>query len=99
MREYKIKRGLSADIERIREILSREFPVEIREDGEVLILSYGAFEELRVAVRDNKLLVESKPKVGVTDEVILETNKRFRRFLDDATGYTTKERKKMMMKG
>jgi len=96
MREYKIKRGLSADLERIKGILAREFPVEVKEDGEFLVLSYGALEELKVGIRDGKLVVESKPNAKATDDVILDTNKRFRRFLDEATGYTTKERKRMM---
>ena len=31
---------------------------------------------------------------GSSDEVILDTNRRFRRYLDITTGYTTKERVK-----
>lgn len=97
MREYRIKRGLSKDIERIREILKREFPVEITEENGVLSLSYGALKELKVWIDNGKLFVKSEANIEATDEVILDTNRRFRRFLDDATGYSTKERKKMMM--
>ncbi|MBC7109741.1 MAG: DUF5611 family protein [Archaeoglobi archaeon] len=97
MKEYRIKRGLSHDIERIKEILVREFQVEVTEEGGTLSLSYGALKELKVWIEGGKLFVETQANLDATDEMILDTNRRFRRFLDDATGYSTKERRKMMM--
>jgi hypothetical protein len=40
------------------------------------------------------LLVETEAKEGVPDEFIVDTNARFRCFLEKATGYTAKQRVK-----
>jgi hypothetical protein len=41
---------------------------------------------------------ESADETELDDELILDTNKRFRDFLYQATGYTAKERVKMAKK-
>ena len=61
------------------------------EDGK-LIVSFGALQRVEASIVDKKLLVDTTPNPNVPDEEILETNKRFRKFLDDATGYTAKQR-------
>lgn len=61
------------------------------EDGK-LIVSYGALARIEASILDKKLCVETTPNPNVPDEEILETNKRFRKFLDGATGYTAKQR-------
>jgi hypothetical protein len=41
------------------------------------------------------LLVTTVSRTDIEDEqVILDTNRRFRKYLDDVTGYSTKERVK-----
>jgi hypothetical protein len=42
--------------------------------------------------------VETESSKDVKDDVILDTNKRYRVFLEEATGYTAKERLKMAKK-
>ena len=42
--------------------------------------------------------METESSKDVKDDVILDTNKRYRIFLEDATGYTAKERLKMAKK-
>jgi len=42
--------------------------------------------------------VETESSKGVADEVIMDTNKRYRVFLEEATGYTAKERLKKAKK-
>lgn len=42
--------------------------------------------------------MDSESNKDVKDNVILDTNKRYRDFLEEATGYTAKERLKMAKK-
>ena len=101
--EYSFKRGFGPELERIRSALEEEFPTKIREEGGRLLLSYGALKSIEVSIVGKKLLVTTESTDGVTDEVILDTNKRFRDFLERATGYTAKQRlqqaKKEVSKG
>lgn len=74
------------------------FQVEIKEENGKYILNYGAFKRLMVWIDNKKLNVDSESDKSVTDEVVLDTNKRYRTFLDEATGYSSKERLKMAKK-
>jgi hypothetical protein len=75
------------------------FQASPREEGGKFVINYGAIKELKVWVEDKKLHVETLSDLGVKDElVILDTNKRFRDFLEEATGFTAKERLKMAKK-
>ncbi|MFZ3384718.1 MAG: DUF5611 family protein [Candidatus Methanoperedens sp.] len=47
---------------------------------------------------NKKLIVDSESNKVIKDDEILDTNKRFRIFLEEATGYTAKERLKMAKK-
>lgn len=99
MQEYKLKRGNSPDIERVYEELQACFPSEIIRDGDKLTTSYGAMSELSVWMNGKLLAVDTVSDAeGLADEVILDTNKRFRDFLLKATGYTAKERVKKAKK-
>ena len=73
-------------------MLGKNFPAEIKEDSGKCTLSFGAFKRLIVWVDNKKLCVETEYNKDVKDEVILDTNKRYRFFLEEATGYTAKER-------
>ncbi|WP_373839850.1 DUF5611 family protein [Methanospirillum sp.] len=73
-------------------------PVE--KDGWYTI-SFGALESMQVKLGENKksIIISTVSKEGVEDEdLILDTNKRFRRYLDDVTGYSSKERVKKAKK-
>lgn len=95
MQEYSLKRGNKPDLERIHECLAESFPAEIKKNGDKLVISYGVFKALTVWIQNKKLAVETESDIMVTnDEVILDTNKRYRDFLYNATGYTAKERLK-----
>ena len=75
------------------------FQVAPQENGGKLTLNYGAIKELKAWVEDKKLFVETQSDRAVTDaQVILDTNKKFRDFLEEATGFTAKERLKMAKK-
>ena len=95
---YKLKRGFKPEIERIREVMEMNFPGQVTQENEKLTASYGAIQQMEVWIDDKKLHLETESNHNVTDEEIIETNKRFRKFLDDATGYSSKQRSKMAKK-
>jgi hypothetical protein len=75
------------------------FQVAPQENGGKYVLSYGAIKELKAWVNDKKLFVETESDRSVKDEkLIMDTNKKFRDFLEEATGFTAKERLKQAKK-
>jgi hypothetical protein len=96
--DYAFKRGFKPDLERIREVLAGEFPAEICQEEEKLCLCYGALKSLCVWIEGKRLYVTTDPATGAADDLILDTNKRYRDFLEKATGYTAKQRQQMAKK-
>ncbi len=96
--DYPFKRGFKPDIERIRKALEEEFPTEIRDVDGKLTLSYGAMKSIAVWVENKRLNVVTESAQSLSDSIILDTNKRFRDFLEKATGYTAKQRLQMAKK-
>lgn len=96
--DYPFKRGFKPDLERIEKVLAEEFPVEIKRDSEKLLLSYGALNSIEVWIENKRLFVTTKSASGIADDVVLDTNKRYRDFLEGATGYTAKQRLQMAKK-
>jgi len=97
MQEYPIKRGLTKDLEqRIVTELRNCFGVEPEKNGNSYRISYGALKRLEaIAGTSGKTLrVITESDITAPDEVIIDTNKRFRKFLDGTTGFSTKERVK-----
>jgi len=78
--------------------LAKNFPAQINEDNGKLIISYGALAQLVVGIENKRLCVETEASKGIADDVIIDTNKRYRVFLEEATGYTAKERLKKAKK-
>lgn len=79
-------------------MLEKNFPADIKEDNGNLTISYGAFSRLILSIENKKLRVDTESNKEVKDDIILDTNKRYRVFLEEATGYTAKERLKMAKK-
>lgn len=97
MRDYKFKRGYKASKERLEEMLEKHFG-SFEVEGEFYIVrNFGGIEEMKLKLSDKKLLVETKTRV-VDDETALKTIKTYNRFLEELTGYTAKERQKMLRK-
>lgn len=97
--EYNFKRGYKPENERISGIIEEVFEAKPADNNGKLTIQYGAIKEMTAWVQDKKLFVETKSDTSVKDEaLILDTNKRFRDFLEEATGYTAKERLKMAKK-
>ena len=102
MQEYVIKRGFTKALAtNMVGKLTEHFECEPVQDGDVYRISYGALEQLEVSLgpEGKTLRVSSVSKQGIDDDqVILDTNRRFRKYLDEVTGYTTKERTKKAKK-
>ncbi|MBO8180585.1 MAG: DUF5611 family protein [Archaeoglobus sp.] len=97
MREYRFKRGFKPTAERLEEMLNKHFG-GFEFDGEYyLVKNFGAIEVLKLKLENKRLYAESKTKL-TDDETALKTLKTYNRFLEELTGYTAKERQKLMKK-
>lgn len=105
MQEYSIKRGFKDGLEeRMKDGLEKFFDVKGDEGGKHFSIEFGTFSCLEVWVNEkgNLLCVDTKSRVDLydalpedeADKLVLETNRRFRDYLEYVTGYNTKERKK-----
>jgi hypothetical protein len=83
---------------RTRSVLEKNFPVEVKEENGKLTITYGAFSRLLISIENKKLCVDSESNKEIKDSEVLDTNKRFRIFLEETTGYTAKERLKQAKK-
>jgi hypothetical protein len=97
MQEYPIKRGLTGDLgQRIVAELKNCFGAEPAESGGTYRISYGALKRLdvRVGAGGKTVIIDTESDMNASDDVILDTNRRFRNYLDAVTGFSTKERVK-----
>jgi len=97
MQEYPVKRGYTKDLqETIGNKLKECFGVEPDRTAGHFKISYGALKVLDISTGKGgkTLVVDTVSDIRATDDVILDTNRRFRRYLDEVTGYSTKERVK-----
>ena len=97
MQEYQVKRGFSKDLTpTMVEALKECFGTEGKKVGDHYQISYGALKLLDVTVGGGgkTLIVLTESDKDASDGVILDTNRRFRKYLDMVTGFSTKERVK-----
>jgi hypothetical protein len=97
MQEYPIKRGLTKDLEtRIVTELKNCFGVDPEKTIKGYRIRSGALKRLDVSVGtgEKSVIIDTESDMSASDEVILDTNKRFRKYLDAITGFSTKERVK-----
>jgi hypothetical protein len=97
MQEYPVKRGHTKDLNTtIVEGLEQCFGTEVKKLDDRYQVSYGALTLLDVTLGEGgkTVIVRTESDKKASDEVILDTNRRFRKYLDFVTGYSTKERVK-----
>ena len=96
MNEYDIKKGHYEKIEGEKlEALMVELFENAKKDGEKLRSTFGAIENITAWVDDKKTLcVDMKMNTKVDDKTATETIRAYNQFLERATGFNTKERKK-----
>ena len=91
---YEFKRGFKKNArQRVIDALKECFSTDVTPLDDEYVLSYGALKMMTVRI-DDQLLVDTESRSDVSDEVIADTNRRFRDFLERATGYTAKQRAK-----
>jgi len=100
MQEYKVKRTVIKELENnISSQLTECFGVTPQIEKGHYWIQFGILEKLEVWVGETKktIIVNTVTKEGIEDdELILDTNRRFRKYLDAVTGYKSKERAKNM---
>lgn len=98
MQEYPIKRGYTSGFkDRMVEGLEKYFDTIAKETEGGYSISYGALKRFDVMVGKSgkTLVVDTVSDFTVDDdEVILDTNRRFRQYLEYVTGFNAKERAK-----
>jgi hypothetical protein len=67
-------------------------------DGVDRTASWGAIVSLRARAEGKELLVDVTMNSKVTEDVARETIARYNRFLEETTGYTSKERANRLKK-
>ncbi len=98
--EYDIRKGHYASIEgdRLRDIMSSIFGVA-KVEGDKFVSSFGAITRLEVKVLSKTSMdITSTTDKAASIDVQTETVKRWNKFLEQATGFTSKERSKRLQK-
>ena len=95
IQRYDFKRGFKKDSQkRVLDALKNCFETDVIEKEEsIFVLSYGALRKMTVEVGD-ELSVDSEADTNVSEDIMADTNRRFRKFLEQATGFTAKQRAK-----
>ena len=100
MKDFDIKRGHFKKIDDggLKTLMEDTFG-SVSEDDGVLVSSWGALEIIRVRVMDKKTLaVDTKMKTDVDDDTATGTILKYNAFMEGATGFNAKERKKRAQK-
>jgi len=109
MQEYKIKRGFTKGFdERIVEGFTKFFDMKPEESDAHYKISYGTFTRLEAFKGEmgKTLIVDTESDISVYDKydeetannMVLDSNRRFRQYLEYVTGYNAKERAKKAKK-
>ena len=100
MNEYDIKRGHYEKIDGDKlEIMMKDSFESVKKEGDKLITNFGALDNLTVWIDGKKTLcVDTKMNTDVDDKTATETIRKYNQFLERATGFTAKERRKRASK-
>lgn len=97
MREYKFKRGYEISEKRLGEELQKHFGSFEKEGDFYIVKNFYGIEELKAKIEGKLLLIETKTRL-VDDETALKTLRVYNKFIESLTGYSAKERQKMLRK-
>jgi hypothetical protein len=101
MQEYQVKRTSQKSLPgTMVDQLKECFGAEVTEKDGHYRISYGALKMMEVSLGPGgkTLVVDTDSDTGAPDEVIIDTNKRFRTYLEQVTGFSAKERLKKAKK-
>jgi hypothetical protein len=100
LKEYDIKRGHFKNIngDKFKELLEETFG-DVKFEEEKFKISFGALQPLTTWLKSKDILcVDTQMDTNIAEEEINDTIKRFNKFLENATGFTAKERVKRAKK-
>ncbi len=99
MRDYPVKRTVKKNLKEngLKPVMENYFE-GVKEEGEEMVAHYGAMKRIAAKYDGKKLWVETDTDASASDELALETIRVYNKFLEEATGYTAKERKKLANK-
>ena len=100
MQEYEVRRGHQENIgpEKLKAHMREVFGNVEEKDGK-FVSSFGALKEIVAwPAKKNILGIDTKMDTTVANEVAQETIKAYNKFLETATGFTSKERGKRIQK-
>ena len=80
----------------LRSKIEEVFGTSPNEVGDALVVSYLAIKEMKVRTDGKSLLIETVMEPKVPTEQQMATIKAYNRFLEVATGFTSKERAKRL---
>jgi len=97
MQKYDVKKGLERNMEtaELKAIAAETFGSSGEEQGKVTA-SFGALAKLTAWPEGKGLCVETSMRTDVPNDIAAETIKRYNTFLEKATGFNSKERKKRL---
>jgi hypothetical protein len=101
MQEYQVKRGHTKDLgEEVEKAFTEGFGVRPAKEESTYAISYGALSrmEVRIGEGGKTVTVSTISRKDADEAAILDTNRRFRTFLDRVTGFSSKERVKRAKK-
>jgi hypothetical protein len=100
MQEYEVRRGHQENIEpeKLKTHMKEVFGNVVERDGR-FVSSFGALKELVAwPCKKNAICIDTKMDTSVANEVARDTVKAYNKFLETATGFTSKERGKRLQK-
>jgi hypothetical protein len=98
--EYDIRKGHYASVEgdKVKQIMSSVFG-NAKVEGDKFVSSFGAITRLEVKVLSKTAMdITSTTDKTASIEIQTETVKQWNKFLEQATGFTSKERSKRLQK-
>ena len=101
MQEYQVKRGHTKDLGgEIEKAFTECFGTRPEKRDGTYSISYGALSrmEVRPGEGGKTVTVDTVSRKDADEATILDTNRRFRAFLDRVTGFSSRERVKRAKK-
>ncbi len=101
MQEYQVKRGHTKDLPgEVERAFAEIFGAKPERRGDIYTISFGALMrmEVRIGGEGRSVVIDTTSRRDADEATILDTNRRFRTFLDTVTGFTSKERVKRAKK-
>jgi len=101
MQEFQVKRGHTKDLGgEVERAIADCFGVRPEKGEGGYVVSFGALAKMTIRIGEGgkSVAVDTVSKRDADEATILDTNRRFRTFLDRVTGFSSKERVKRAKK-